>query len=77
MNRYCFILVDAFSKWVEIYPIRNRTSSTVADCFFDFVKRFGAPIEVRSDKGKEFEGEFNTLMHDMRVKYIHINRANP
>lgn len=42
-NRYFFLLVDAFSKWVEIYPIPNEKAATTANCMWDFVKRFGAP----------------------------------
>ena len=25
-NRYLFVLVDSFSKWVEIYPIPDKTA---------------------------------------------------
>ena len=57
-NRYLFILVDSFSKWVEIYPIPNSKSATIANCMWDFVKRFGTPTQVITDKGIEFKGEF-------------------
>ena len=52
-NRYLFILVDSFSKWVEIYPIYNKNASTIADCMWDFVKRFDSPTQVIIDKGIE------------------------
>lgn len=76
-NRYLFIIVDAFSKWVEIYPIPDRKSETVADCMFDFVKRFGSPAIVRADKGTEFQGAFTSLLTDMRSEFVTISARNP
>ena len=58
-NRYLVVIVDAFSKWVELYPIPNWKASTVAAVMFDFIKRYGTPTIVRSDRGTEFGGEFN------------------
>lgn len=43
-SKYLFILVDSFSKWVELYPIPNKTAKTTANCMWDFVKRFGSPV---------------------------------
>ena len=57
-NRYLCIIVDAFSKWVEIYPIPNKKATTIANCMWDVIKRFGCPSIVWSYKGTEFEGEF-------------------
>ena len=53
-NRYFLIFVDAYSKFVEIYCIPNQKASTTADCLWDWVKRFGAPIIIITDKGTEF-----------------------
>ena len=66
-NRYLFILVDSFSKWVEVYPIPNAKATTTADCMWDFTKRFGSPTQVITDKGTEFKGAFAQLLSDMRV----------
>ena len=52
------IIVDSFSKWVEIYPIKDKTTNTTAGCMWDFVSRFGCPSQVITDKGIEFKGEF-------------------
>ena len=52
------VIVDAFSKWVELYPIPNKTASTTAACLWDFIKTYGSPTTVRTDKGTEFYGEF-------------------
>ena len=71
------VIVDAFSKWVELYPIPNRKASTVAATMFDFIKRYGTPTIVRSDRGTEFGGDFNQLLKDTRVEFVKIAPRNP
>lgn len=54
-ERHCIVAVDCFSKWVEIIPIKDRTSRTIADWFYrELVPRFGKPKWVRVDAGREF-----------------------
>ena len=71
------IIVDAFSKWVEIYPIPNKKADTTAQCMWDFISTFDSPTIVRSDKGTEFKGEFTALLSDLRVEFVTINPRNP
>lgn len=52
---HCVVAVDCFSKWVEIVPLRDRSSQTLADWLYrDLVPRFGKPRWIRVDAGKEF-----------------------
>lgn len=64
-NRYLFVIVDAFSKWVQLYPIPNKRASTTASFMWEFIRTFGTPSIVRSDKGTEFLGEFTELLTDL------------
>jgi Integrase core domain len=44
------IAVDAFTKWVEAQPVRNRSAvETAAFLHRNIVCRFGRPLVVRSD----------------------------
>ena len=51
-------IVDSFSLWVEIYAIPNHSSEITSSCRWDYIKRFGPPIKVISDKGTEIRGKF-------------------
>ena len=51
-------IVDSFSKWVEIYAIPNHSFEITFSCIWDYIKRFGPPTQVISDKGTIFGGEF-------------------
>jgi len=55
-NRYVLVVMDYFSKWPEVYAIPNQEAKTVADVFVkNWVCRFGVPIELHSDQGRNFE----------------------
>jgi hypothetical protein len=55
-NKYILIAMDYFTKWPEAYPLPNQEAETVAKVLVDqFVCRFGAPAELHSDQGRNFE----------------------
>jgi len=63
-NQYILTLVDNFSKWAEIIPVRNHTASTVAKALMIHVfTKFGAPRQLLTGRGPEFESVlFSELM---------------
>lgn len=51
--RYCLVMVDHFTKWLELYPLRNQKSETIAKKVFDcWIPRHGAPEQIHHDQGK-------------------------
>ena len=50
------IIMDYFMKWPEVYTIPNQEASTVADALVtNFLRRFGIPMKLHSDQGRNFE----------------------
>ena len=48
-------MTDALTKYVELVPLPNKEADTVANAIFDkWYCRFGAPIDIITDQGKEF-----------------------
>ncbi len=61
-NKYVLVMVEHFSKWIELVPSPDKSSEGVAYAFLDRVfSHFGAPSEVLTDQGTEFQGEFQVL----------------
>ena len=55
-NQYILIAADYFSKWVEAYALPNQEAATVAEVLVkEFVARFGVPLMLHSDQGRNFE----------------------
>ena len=57
-NKYVLVVVDSFSKWMEAYPIPNIEAKTVAEkLVLEFISRFGVPMQIKTDRGRQFECE--------------------
>jgi len=78
-NQYILTLVDHMSKWAEAIPLRNHTAPTVARALMTHVfVRFGAPRQLLSDRGTEFESElFAELMRWMEIDKLRTTAYHP
>ena len=57
-NKYILVIVDQFTKWVEAFPLKNQLAETVAGVVVrEFVARFGCPLDIHTDQGRNFESE--------------------
>jgi hypothetical protein len=65
--KYILVIVDRFTKWVEIIPTRTNDMATAAEKFDKrILKRFGTPKRVLVDNA--FRGEFETLCDNNGIK---------
>ena len=57
-NKYLLVAMDYFTKWPEAYALQDQEAKTVATVLVrEFVCRFGTPLELHSDQGRNFESE--------------------
>lgn len=62
-NKYILIVGDYFTKWVEANALENQQAETVAEVIVnEFVTRFGVPLQLHSDQGRNFESAVFTGM---------------
>jgi len=65
-NKYILTPVDHFSKWAEAIPLRNHTAPVVARALVTHVfSRFGAPGQILTDCGSEFESRVILAAYDL------------
>lgn len=56
-NQYVLVIVDAFTRWVELFPSSTATAATVSSKLFEVFARFGCPSRLLSDRGSHFRNE--------------------
>ena len=56
-NQYILTMTCYFSKWVEAYPIADKTANSVAAAVYKIYCRHGAPVSIITDQGREFINE--------------------
>ncbi|CAF1556284.1 unnamed protein product, partial [Adineta steineri] len=65
-NRFILVVVDYFTKWVELFPLQSTKATTIAQIFLDEVLcRFGFPVRVISDNGVQFLSNVFTQLCDL------------
>lgn len=65
-----FLIVDAHSKWLEVYPMKVITTKKTIECLRDCCARFGFPLVLVSDNGSQFTSyEFQRFMHRNDIKH--------
>ena len=70
-GRYFLIIVDAHSKWVDIYHTKGTTSSETISCLQHSFAQFGLPISIVSDNGPYFiSQEFQDFIQCRGLRHI-------
>lgn len=54
---YILVIIDCFSRFVELYYIKDTTAEEAAKALLAFVGRYGSPLEMMSDRGSQFVNE--------------------
>ena len=70
-KHYFLIIVDAHSKWLEIYKTTSLMSDITIKCLRSSFSRFGLPVSLVSDNGPCFiSTEFNDFVRMNGIHHI-------
>ena len=68
-HRYILVVIDSFSRAVELFPMVRATAEVVAGHLHDVFCRWGRPHEVRCDNAKSFlSATVSTLLKMAKIK---------
>ena len=78
-NRYILVVGDYFTKWMEVYALRDQEATTVAKKLVDeFFCRFSVPDQLHSDQGKQFESHLiSSICELLQVKKSRTTPYHP
>ena len=54
---YVLVIINAFSRWVELFPTKSTTAAETALVMLNHVGRFGSPEVIHTDQGPAFHNE--------------------
>ena len=61
-NVYILTVIDIYSRWVELRPLKNKTTKEVADKLLDVFYTRGPPLNVQMDNDPALQSD---MMRDM------------
>jgi hypothetical protein len=77
-NVYIMIMIEHFSKWVELVALPDKSSHNTNQAFLQQVlSRFGACVECLTDQGSKFRGEFQDLLDHAFIDHRRTSRDHP
>lgn len=87
-NAFLLVIVDTFTRWVELFALSSATAESTAECILQIIGRYGLPEEILSDNGPQFTAKMiQTMMTVMDINHIfstpyhhqgngHVERCN-
>ena len=76
--RYLIVLIDKFTKWVEVEPVRAITAQAAIKAVQGVVARFGVPNRIITNLGSQFtSGPFQAYCSEMGTKICYASVAHP
>ena len=56
--RYILVIADYFSKWTEVFPMKHKCATTVADILVENITlRFSMPLVIHSGQERDWPTE--------------------
>jgi hypothetical protein len=72
------IMIEHFSKWVELVMSSDKSSHNTSQAFLQQVlNRFGACVEFLINQGSKFKGKFQNLLDHALIDHRRISRDHP
>ncbi|XP_003740380.1 uncharacterized protein K02A2.6-like [Galendromus occidentalis] len=69
--RFAVVIIDYFSKWVEVELMAEVTAHKLVEMFRKLIHREGIPQEIVSDNGVQFiSQEFTKMIEEFGIKHI-------
>jgi transposase InsO family protein len=77
-HTYLLVIVDKFSKWIEVVPVTNQEATTTVKFFESIIYRYGVPNNIITDNGTNFtSGEFQQFAKEFGIKIKYASVAHP
>ena len=75
---HILVMVDKFTKWVEVKPIRKCDGKTAVSFLKDIILRYGYPHSIITDNGSNFAvGDFSRFCGEKRIRLDIASVAHP
>lgn len=76
--KHIFVVVDGFTKFVKLFPVRTTSSKEAISCLTSYFNAYSRPIRIVSDRGTAFtSAEFTNFMESHNIVNIKIATASP
>lgn len=78
-NRYLLVMIDFFTRWTEVVPVKDQRAATITpEIFNHWISRHGVPRRIHTDQGSNFESEtFLSFCRQLNIQHSHSSALHP
>lgn len=77
-HKYIFLVVDAFTKFIRLYPCKSTATSESVKHLKDYFRSYSKPRRIVSDRGTAFTSdEFKNFVKEQSIEHVLIAVATP
>ena len=78
-KKFILCITDAFTKYVELVVLPNKEALTMSSGIFNhWICRFGLPLEIVTDQGKEFNNKMaDHLFSELNIRHSTTSSYHP
>ncbi len=78
-KRFLLVIVDYFTRWVELFALRQTTATHIANVLIDeVICRYGIPLHILSDNGPQFISHlFNAICTALGITHKFTANYHP
>lgn len=77
-NKFVFVVIDAFTKFVRLYPCRTTKTDEVIKHLYNYFQTYSKPRQIISDRGTSFTSvAFKQFLENESVKLTLIASGTP
>ena len=62
------VIVDTFSRYIELYPMRELTAAATTQHLQEWINRYGRPLNILTDNGSQFSGIFAEVLKNIGIE---------
>ena len=78
MQRMFSVIVDAYSKWMDVVMMTSTTSENTINALRHLFSSYGLPVEIVSDNGPQFVSEeYEIFLKENGVRHIRSAAYHP
>ena len=78
MGQMFLIVIDSFSKWLEVLPTKSTTSAATITLLRKVFVNFGLPEHIISDNGPQFVSEeFENFLRKNNIRHTTTPKGHP
>jgi len=64
-NTAVIVIIDCFSRWVELYAAQDYTALSAAQALLNFIGRYGVPADIHSDRGTQYLNDLLSQLYQL------------